>query len=514
MVGLWVSLITLNTYADSLPEVVSTVLDTNPGVKERLKNYHAKKAEIGIAQAEYYPTVNLQSAVGKKLTGRFDTNAIHESYTIFQNSLILKQNIFNGFGTNEQVNYKKMQALAAAYSYLDKANDIALDTIKAYIGLQQQIALLKNSQNNVAHHQSTYRKIQKAYDAGLTTLSEVSKIRSALSLSKSNLMLQQNKLLNAQSTFRKIVGNRIDLKKLNRVDFSVKLPHTEKKAETYALAYSPSVLTGKYNVKGAKALYEKSKSSFYPKVDIELSQNYNDNYNEFIGKDDRTQGLLVVSYNLYNGGTDEANKLSTLHKMNQEASIVNDIKRQVIERVTLAWNAYRLSLEQIPFLKQYKAQSQKTLSLYHKEYDVGNRTLLDIISVENDLKRANDELIYTRYNLLQSKYEIMHAMGLTIASVLGNQSDYYRRVGISRNKKIKTAKTDSIYTELKRAMQTDKRQEEILNQRRLEEKKAQTDRQIPRQEDIPQKDKSNTDKQSSGMSTFFDELKKIRWESR
>jgi len=269
------------------------------------------------------------------------------------------------------------------------------------------------------------------------------------------------------------------------------------------------VLAGKYNIQGAKALYEESKSRFYPKVDIELSQNYNDNYNEFIGTDDRTQGLLVVSYNLYNGGADEANKLSRLSQMNQEVSVVNNIKRQVIEKVALAWNSYQLSKEQIPFLKQYKAQSKKTLSLYKEEYDIGNRTLLDLISIENDLKRANDELIYTKYNLLQSKYEIMHAMGLTIASILGNQSDYYRRVGIHKPHNNKYTKQETLYNQLDKAIQSEEKDTQTPKKKPLTVKKTQ-----PQEQNIVHPAQKSADTQTGGISSFFDAFKKVRWESR
>lgn len=492
----------LYTYADTLKDIVGDVLESNPTLNERLKNYQTKHAEIGIDEAGYYPTVTLESAVGRKATGRIDSDGIHQSYNVFQNSLRLRQNIFDGFATQEKVNYRKMHALSAAYAYLDQANNIALQTVKSYINLQREKELLANAKLNVKRNTATYNKIKKAHDAGLTTLSEVSKIYSTLSLAKSNLMLQKNRLMNAQSDFRRVVGKTINPKKLQNVNFHVKLPKNQKKAEAYALQYNPSVIAGTYTLKGAEALYRESQSAFYPKLNLELSQNYNDNYNEFIGTDDRAQALLVLSYNIYNGGADEAKKVSALSKMDQEVSVVNDIKRQVIEKVDLSWNSYTLAQDQIPFLKQYKKQSQSTLDLYNEEYELGNRSLLDLISVENDLKRANDELIYAKYNLLLAKYGIMHSMGLTVASILGNQSDYYKKVRIQPGK---AKMTDNTYSALHEAMQKDtkhqtSKKEEVLS---LPEKKtgfAHT---------------QNPTKETSSESTsLFDTFTKVRWESR
>jgi len=415
--------------ATSLKEVVNDVLDTNPIVRERLRNYNATREEVDIAEAGYYPTLDLETAVGKKYTGRFSGMA-EETYDVFQNSLILRQNLFSGFSTKEQVKYQKMRTLAAAYSYLEKANDVTLQTIKSYLDLFHEQENLLNSHVNVDHNEKIYEKVLKAYKAGLTTLSEVSKIRSSLSLAKSNMMVQKNRLSNAMFNFRRVTGHLVSLKKMERVKFNLRLPDNLQKATMYALEYNPSLLVGKYNIKGAEALFRESKSKFYPKVDIEVTGNYNDNFNEFQGDDDRIQGMLVVSYNLFNGGADEATKRNRLSRIGQEIEVTYDLKRQVVEGMDLSWSAYELALDQMPFLKKYKKESEETLKLYAKEYDMGERSLLDLLAAENDLKRAKDELVNATYNLLLAKYRILDAMGLTMASIMGNVQKYYKRVGV------------------------------------------------------------------------------------
>jgi len=416
--------------ATTLKEVVGGVLDTNPVILERLKNYRATREEIGIAEAGYYPTVDIQSSVGKKYTGRLSSDGVNETYDVFQNSLILRQNLFAGYSTHEQVNYQKMRTLAAAYSYLEKANDITLQTIKVYLDLLKQQELLKNSEINVDHNTQLYTKVSKAYKAGLTSLSEVSKIQSSLSLAKSNMMVQHNRVANAMFAFRRVTGKLVSLKTLKKPTFNIDLPKNLYTASMYALEYNPSLLVGKYNIKGAEALYRESKSKFYPKLDLEMSENYNQNYNEFSGVDDRAQAMLVLSYNLYNGGADEAARRNKISKLSQEVEVTEDLKRQVIEGMDLSWGAYDLAVEQIPFLEDYQSQSGETLKLYSKEYEMGERSLLDLLATENDLKRANDELINAQYNLLLSKYRILDAMGLTMASIMGNVTKYYQRVGV------------------------------------------------------------------------------------
>lgn len=427
--------------AATLKEVVSDVLETNPVVKERLKNYIATREEVKIADAGYYPTLDLQVAGGKKYTNRINDDAAEETYDVFQSSLILRQNIFDGFSTRERVAYQKMRTLAAAYSYLEKANDVTLQTIKAYIELLRQNDLLNNGIVNVNHLRKIYDKVSKAYKAGLTSLSEVSKIRSSLSLAKSNLMVQKNRLNNALFNFRRVTGRLVTLQELQHPSFDIALPKNREAATQFALEYNPSVMVGKYNIKGAEALYRESKSKFFPKIDLEVSEHYNDNYDVLTTTDDRFEAMVVLSYNLFNGGADEADRRSKLSKVAQEVEVTNDLRRQVIESIDLAWSAYELAKEQMPFLKSYRAQSAKTLKLYSKEYEMGERSLLDLLATENDLKRANDELINAGYDLLLSKYRILDAMGLTMASIMGDVRKYYHKVGIHGTKGVAPSDT-------------------------------------------------------------------------
>ena len=196
--------------ATSLKQVVSEVLDSNPVIMERLKNYRANREEIGIAEAGYYPTLDLQSAVGKKYTGRISNDITKETY------------------------------------------DVTLQTIKVYMDLRKEKELLNNSKINVQHNEKLYNKVVKAYDAGLTSLSEVSKIQSSLSLAKSNMMVQKNRLSNAMFNYRRVTGRLIALDKVKTINFKIKLPKNSQKATMYALEYNPLLLNSVHGLSSGK----------------------------------------------------------------------------------------------------------------------------------------------------------------------------------------------------------------------------------------------------------------------
>ena len=76
-------------------------------------------------------------------------------------------------------------------------------------------------------------------------------------------------------------------------------------------------------------------------------------------------------------------------------------------------------------------RSAKTLELYQKEYDLGRRTLLDLIVAQNDHVSAQSQIIRAENDLLFANYRILDAMGSMVENVLGaNTETYTKQVGL------------------------------------------------------------------------------------
>ncbi len=100
----------------TLKESVIEVLNTNPVVQERLKNYRATQQDLNIAESEYYPTIDLRATAGTNSAGNLYDHVQNVNYTNYETSLQLTQNLFDGFGTMYKVDYQQARILAAAYN--------------------------------------------------------------------------------------------------------------------------------------------------------------------------------------------------------------------------------------------------------------------------------------------------------------------------------------------------------------------------------------------------------------
>lgn len=432
---LFVSLSTLLS-AQTIKEAVIDVLQTNPKVQERLKNYNSVSQDVTIAESDYYPKLDLNLGAGYESSDRYDRPAptVDErglNYSVYQNSLRYTQNLFKGFETYHRVQEEEARSGAAAYSYIETANDTAFELVNTYLLAMKNVELLTTAKANVDINTKILEKVSKLYDSGLTTLSEVNKIESSLSLAKSNYVVQENNLLDASYNLQRVLGHALKPEAMQRPDLNnTKVPSNVDDAALFAMKNNPSLLVSNYNIELAQATWKEKQSNYYPHIDIEISQSMNKNLSAIEGNEDRFRAMAFLSYNFFNGFSDQAQIQKNVSKIHQEIATKNDLRRQVVQGLQLSYTSYNKLQEQLVHLKAYKAYSLKTLTLYAKEYDLGRRSLLDLLSAQNDFIGAKAQIINTEYSLMFAKYRILDAMGIMITSILDDTDMLYANVDL------------------------------------------------------------------------------------
>lgn len=420
--------------AQSLKSVVSDAISTNPTIKERFANFQSTKNDIAIAKADYYPKLDLILGVGKEDTKRSDQpNQPNESFdlSVYQNSLTLTQNIFRCFATDNKVKKEEYKSASASFSYVEKVNSIAFDTVDAYIKIIKQKELLDNSIENIKINEEIFTKVKKLYDSGLTTLSEVNKIESSLSLAKSNYIVQQNTLLDYKYNFEKLTGINVDINNFEPLKQDIALPSSLQQALDYAAQNNPSIIVSDYNVKQLQAAHSESKASYCPEIDLEVSENMNKNLSGVEGKDDRFRAMLYLKYNIFKGFADKELIQKNINEISRENQNKDSLKRDVKEQLNLAWASNEKLSEQLEHLNKYKDYAEKTLNLYQKEYDLGRRSLLDLLSAQNDFIQAKAQIINSQHTKLFAKYRILDSMGTLVTTLLDDKKDLYAPVEIN-----------------------------------------------------------------------------------
>ncbi len=416
----------------TLQEGVDESLSSHPIVMERLHNYRATLEDLRTSEAQYLPSLDYTGTIARERTDSPSTSFNSVSLTSYEHSLLLSQNLFNGFGTQYEVDYNKARILAAANHYIENANDVAYNFVYMYINVLKNRDLLCIAKANVEFNEEIYEKVNKLYKGGMTTRSESEKADTSLSLAKSNYVVALNNLNDSLFNLERILGRHVSAAEFKDAQFSGTIPSTLEEMKAYAKAHNPSVMVSDYNIKAAKAQKEASYKNYYPKIDAFARQTWADDIGGIPGNDERFKLGLTLSYNLYRGGADESHIQKNISKVHQEGELKRDTIRKLDEQGELSWSAKIHLADQLQHLKRYEATSAKTLELYQKEYDLGRRTLLDLIVAQNDHVAAESQIVRAENDLLFSYYRILDAMGSMVQNVLGSKVEpYTQKVGLN-----------------------------------------------------------------------------------
>ncbi|QKJ21815.1 TolC family outer membrane protein [Poseidonibacter lekithochrous] len=394
----------------TLEDMINELIFTDPEIKEKLFQYNAIMEDINISDAGYLPTLDFVGKIGRK---EIEKDGIpKDGFDTSELTLRLVQNLFNGFGTQAAVNRDEARAKAAFNKYIEVAQDKMYRAIEAYIKVVRYNEVLKIAKDNVKVHEETLLKIQDRYEKGFSTLSEVERVKGRLALSKSNYVSETNNLFDAKFNFHKSLGRYVDETTLVMPEFKSSLPKTLEHATDIAIHNNPSILVANYDIKAIQESLQYTKRRNYPTLDIELERSrYNNLTGTTAGTQDDTSAMLVLNYNLYSGGADKAEKQKYVSLLNYEYAHKNKLKRDVIEALGLSWSAYKMINEQYKYQVEYRDLTANTKIAYDEEFQLGRRTLIDLLDVQDEVNNIKIKVIHNSYDLLFSKYRVLDAMG-------------------------------------------------------------------------------------------------------
>lgn len=418
--------------AFSLQEGTKEIITTHPVVLERLHNYRATLEDLRTTEAQFLPTLEYAGTLAREKTKAPATNQESTSFTAYEHSLQLTQNLFNGFGSMYEADYNKARIVSASYHYVENVNDLAFSFVTAYVNAIKARDMLTIAKANVKYNEDITLKVQKLFDAGLTTRSEFEKADTLLSLAKSNFVVAQNNSDDALFNLERVYGKRVAIEDLESVTFEGDLPDSLESMREYARLHNPSILVSHYNIKAASAQKKAAYKGYYPSIDAFARQSWASDIGGQAGDDDRTKLGLTLSYNLYRGGADQALIQKSLSKINQESELQRDTLRKLDEQGSLSWAARKNITNQLEYLKKYEASSKKTIELFQREYDLGRRTLLDLLTAQSDHIAAQTQIVRAENDLLLAHFRIQDAMGNMVSTLLGTQEhEVFGTVGLN-----------------------------------------------------------------------------------
>ncbi len=421
--GLLAALLGSAARAESLQGVVAEALETHPELSAIRFNRHAIDNELNAARGLRLPTVDARGEYGQHKnrtvtgTGFEDNNDWHEHRSI---GVHASQRLFDGFEARSEIERQVNRVESSRWRVNDTANSIALRAVQAYLEVLRARAVRGAAQSNLEQHQALLRRVRARVDAGKANEAEGAEAGARAANAKVLLAEADARLLDAEALFRSAVG-RAPGKLTPPVAPRGSLPHSVDAAVGEAVVAAPSVIATQHDVMAAQAAVGSAYSRFYPRVNLELSTDHARGDEEAGDKTMDGRAMLVVRWNLFNGGIDKARIWEARARAAEAAGISANTQRIVERETRVSWHAMSAAATRVPELRRQLDLNRQTRSAYLVQFDAGQRRLLDLLDIQAELfitesTLRTEELVgsFNTYRVLAAMGRLVPALGLDL----------------------------------------------------------------------------------------------------
>ncbi|QSX36943.1 TolC family outer membrane protein [Shewanella sedimentimangrovi] len=414
----------------TLEQAVAHTLDTHPQLRVAFNRFKAREEQVNQAIAGYMPTIDITGGYGYENTDSPATRRRGKDEVELDRGefgISIKQMLFDGFYTSSEIDRFSFEASADQWALFSAAEDMALDVSKVYVNYLRTEQVLQLAEKNLKTHQDIYDQIKQRTDSGLGSIADLSQITGRLARANANLMAARNNFYDAKAQYLRVVEMEPDDMIVPVPDADM-LPADLPSTVTLAQENHPILKSAAADINAAEHERSSAQANYYPKVTLELDGNWN---NDLDGEDGKSiipsqnvngysndlLAMVRVRYNLFAGGKDLAREKEAAYKISEAKEIRQRAYREVLEGANLAWNAFELLAPQKQYIREHVVAAKDTQVAYSQQFNLGQRTLLDLLDTENELFEARKDYLQAEFDEIVAKYRVLNATGRLLDSL-------------------------------------------------------------------------------------------------
>lgn len=380
----------------TLKDAARNAVLNNPEVLSRWHTFKAAESERDAASGAFLPRLDLTAGVGRE---KRDDPLLQLGYTRNSTSLTLTQMLYDGFATLNDVKRLDHARLLRALEIQDSADSVALEAARAYLDVLRFRTLVGRAEENYVVHRSMFEQIQSKAQAGVARRVDLEQAAGRLALAEANLLTESSNLHDVSARFQRIVGE-VPAKEMESLPkLSQDIPAEAEAAIKLAQAGNPALRASIENVRSAINAAEARRAAYQPRLDLRLSTLSGNDLNGYTGSHHTNVAEVVLNWNLFNGMSDVARSRQYAEQANVARDLRDKTCRDVRQTLAIAYNDVRKLNEQLTYLDQHQLSIEKARDAYRKQFDIGQRTLLDLLDTENELFQARRAYANAEYDL-------------------------------------------------------------------------------------------------------------------
>jgi outer membrane protein len=275
--------------------------------------------------------------------------------------------------------------------------------------------------------QRQFEQAEQRFEVGLTAVTDVHEARASYDNARARAIVARNELADAKEQLRAISGQYFD--EYDRLQDVLPLVEPDPASASdwveSSLANNPSVLSARAATEIADSNMRLERSGHYPTLDLflETSRFENNNFTAQVpgfptttlGVDDN-QIRLVLDIPLYQGGRVSSRTRQAKYLLDATGADLDDVQRAVVREAENAYRAVLAGIQEVQAFEQAQISAQAALEATQAGFEVGTRTIVDVLIAEQRSFQALRDNSFARH-----AYILRHLRLKSVAGLLNSE---------------------------------------------------------------------------------------------
>lgn len=417
LIGLSLGGFSAMSQAENLLQVYQQARLSNPDLRRSAADRDAAFEKINEERAPLLPQLGL-GADYTYTQGFRDNRDINSNAS--SAALKLTQTIFD-MSKWRALTLQEKTAGIQDVSYQTDQQSLILNTATAYFNVLNAIDTLSYTE---AQKQALYRQLDQTtqrFNVGLVAITDVQNARSDYDTVLASEVSARNELDNALEALRQITGMEYpQLATLNIASFKTQRPDVITSLLKEAEIRNLNLLSARLQQDLAREQIRYYQAGHLPTLDLNASSTVSDtdyngsrrdpvsNSNSHIGGN-----AIGLSLNLplYSGGSVTSQVKQAQYNFVSASEQLESAHRSMVMTLRSSFNNISASISSIAAYEQAVVSAQSSLDASEAGYQVGTRTIVDVLNATTTLYDRKRDLSQARYQYLNNQLSLKSALG-------------------------------------------------------------------------------------------------------
>lgn len=403
----------------TLDQAIAAALETSPEINQAIMNKEAIEFEREQAQGLYLPRVDIEASAGVRRlenpTRR--TLGIEEDELYPLEAGITAEQTLIDFGRRHgELMRQAARTDGAALRVAERSENTALLVSRQYLDILLQQRIVAAAEDNVTFHRNLVGDLGQGVQQGSISIADQQQAQERLQAAIVRKTEAEESMVNAQIQLQTLTGLSIGGAAMPQSMRAAVSP-TLGEAVAEARQNNPKVKEAAADVDAAHGMVEKANGDLYPTIGLDARGRVGEDIDGFNGRTNDVQARVVFKWNIFDGGINRAKYQEMVRRSSEARFRLHELGRYAEEDVRRAWNSMSTQRKVSQELDTQSRVSDDLLLSYREQFNVGRRSLLDVLDAQNTRYNVQVRLETAKFAEQFAEYQVLAATNKLLASM-------------------------------------------------------------------------------------------------